>query len=105
MTSPPKRGRRAAADSAESSTPHQPPIAGAHIRTGLTSEAIAPAVVDNLHCLLGKLPQYATRNDWYMALAYTVRDRLLDRYTRTVERFGSADSAVRAVAYLSAEFL
>jgi glycogen phosphorylase len=76
-----------------------------NIRTGLTSEAIAAALIDNLHCLLGKLPQHATRNDWYMALAYTVRDRLLDRYTRTIERIARADTSTRIVAYLSAEFL
>ena len=47
-----------------------------NVRTGLDTEAIAPALIDNLHCLLAKTPQHATRNDWYMALAYTVRDRI-----------------------------
>ena len=51
----------------------------AGIRTGLGAEAIAAALIDNLHYLQAKLPQHATRNDWYMALAYTVRDRMLDR--------------------------
>jgi hypothetical protein len=47
-----------------------------NIRTDLDTDAIARALIDNLHCLQGKLPQHATRNDWYMALAYTVRDRM-----------------------------
>ena len=55
------------------------------IRTGLGADAIAQALVDNLHCLQAKPPQHATRNDWYMALAYTVRDRMLDRYITTLE--------------------
>ena len=55
------------------------------IRTGLQANAITEALIDNLHCLQAKLPQHATRNDWYMALAYTVRDRMMDRYIGTIE--------------------
>ena len=73
-------------------------------RTGLSSDAIAHALIDNLHCLQAKTPQFATRNDWYMALAYTVRDRLLDRYIRTADAI-AAPAAGKVVAYLSAEFL
>jgi starch phosphorylase len=47
------------------------------IRTGLGADAIAEALIDNLYYLQAKLPLNATRNDWYMALAYTVRDRML----------------------------
>jgi len=57
----------------------------AGIRTGLGAEAVAAALIDNLHGLQGKSPSNATRNDWYMALAYTVRDRALDRYVTTLE--------------------
>jgi starch phosphorylase len=81
------------------------PIALSNVRTGLGAEAIAQALIDNLHCLQAKAPQHATRNDWYMALAYTVRDRLLDRYVRTVEALAASDASTKAVAYLSAEFL
>jgi starch phosphorylase len=34
-----------------------------NIRTGLEADAIATALIENLHCLQGKLPQHATRND------------------------------------------
>ena len=76
-----------------------------NVRTGLGADAIAQAVIDNLHCLQAKTPQHATRNDWYMALAYTVRDRMLDRYIRTVEAIAAPDTATKVVGYLSAEFL
>jgi len=47
------------------------------IRTGLGEDAIAKALIDNLHFLQAELlPSEATRNDWHMALAYTVRDRM-----------------------------
>jgi glycogen phosphorylase len=76
-----------------------------NIRTGLEADAIATALIDNLHCLRAKLPQYATRNDWYMALAYTVRDRMMHRYIRTVESISETTTDAKVVAYLSAEFL
>jgi glycogen phosphorylase len=75
------------------------------IRTGLGADAIATALIDNLHCLQGKLPQHATRNDWYMALAYTVRDRMMHRYIGTVESIAETNTDAKVVAYLSAEFL
>ncbi len=81
------------------------PAAPARVRTGVTAEAIAEALLDNLLCLLGKRPQHATRNDWYMALAYTIRDRLLDRCLTTVDRLGESGARQKIVAYLSAEFL
>src|SRR6476659_8128200 len=78
--------------------------AATNIRTGLDTASIERALIDNLYCLQAKLPQHATRNDWYMALAYTVRDRLLDGYMRTVAAIANAH-ATKVVAYLSAEFL
>jgi starch phosphorylase len=74
------------------------------IRTGLGPDAIAEALIDNLHYLQAKVPLNATRNDWYMALAYTVRDRMLNRYIQMIEAIIDAKTA-KAVAYLSAEFL
>jgi glycogen phosphorylase len=76
-----------------------------NIRTGLEAEAIATALIDNLHCLQAKPPQYATHNDWYTALAYTVRDRMMHRYIATVESIAATNTDAKLVAYLSAEFL
>jgi starch phosphorylase len=81
------------------------PAAAAGIRTALDARSIEQALIENLHCLLAKLPQHATRNDWYMALAYTVRDRMLERYISTLETIAARDTPAKVVAYLSAEFL
>jgi starch phosphorylase len=66
-------------------------------------EAIKEDLLDHLFYTQGRLPELATRNDWYMALALTVRDRLLDRWINTVRTLMRSD--VRVVSYLSAEFL
>src|SRR5215471_257254 len=55
------------------------PTALTNVRTGLAADAIAVAVIESLHCLRGKLSQHTTRNDWYMALAYTARNRVMER--------------------------
>ena len=73
------------------------------VRTGLGEEAIAAALADNLHYQQAVPPRYATRHDWYMALALAVRDRVLDRYLTMIN--GLLESPAKVVAYLSAEFL
>jgi len=72
-------------------------------RTGGSRETLRRAVLDNLFYIQGKFPEIATANDYYMALAYTVRDRLLHRWLKTVETWLHRD--VKIVCYLSAEFL
>jgi starch phosphorylase len=77
--------------------------AGRGVRTGLAEQPIAAAIADHLHYQQGVSSPDATRHDWYMALALAVRDRLLDRYLKTIDAV--LDSRVKVVAYLSAEFL
>ena len=72
-------------------------------RTGLTKDALKRAFLDNLFYMQGKPPALATRRDYYMALAYVVRDRLLQRWVSTAAAYTKQGS--RTVAYLSAEFL
>ncbi|MFB2881212.1 glycogen/starch/alpha-glucan phosphorylase [Floridanema aerugineum] len=72
-------------------------------RTGLSVETLKRAFADNLFYIQGKFPGIASKNDFYMALAYTVRDRLLRRWLNTAETY--TRNASRTVAYLSAEFL
>lgn len=72
-------------------------------RTGLDKEALKRAFLDNLFYVQGKFPAVATRNDYYMALAYTVRDRILHRWVSTAKAYTVQGS--RTLAYLSAEFL
>src|SRR5689334_25247903 len=77
---------------------------GTSVRTIANAVAFADALLDNLCYLQAKLPQHATRNDWYMALAYTVRDCMLANYITTVESI-TGPAPTKVVAYLSAEFL
>src|SRR5512136_735681 len=71
-------------------------------RTGLKPDTIARALLDNLYYAQGRIPEVATPHDWYSALAYTVRDRLLKRWTETIHTLMKQDT--RVVSYLSAEF-
>ncbi|NJM65293.1 MAG: glycogen/starch/alpha-glucan phosphorylase [Acaryochloris sp. RU_4_1] len=72
-------------------------------RTGMDSETLKGAFLNNLFYVQGKFPALATQYDYYMALAYTVRDRLLQRWINTAATYTELGS--RTVAYFSAEFL
>jgi glycogen phosphorylase len=72
-------------------------------RTSLGKEAIKNSFLDDLYYMQGKFAALATRNDYYMALAYAVRDRMLQRWISTAASY--TRHASRTVAYLSAEFL
>jgi len=74
-----------------------------HVRTGQTSAELKQAILDNLYYLQGRIPALATTNDWYMAVAYAVRDRMLNDW---IQAFGGKRGIrTRIVSYLSAEFL
>jgi glycogen phosphorylase len=72
-------------------------------RTGLTVETLKTAIQNNLFYVQGKYPEIATRNDYYMALAYAVRDRILQRWVASVKQY--LQEKHRIVSYLSAEYL
>jgi starch phosphorylase len=72
-------------------------------RTGLAAETLTRAVLDNLAYLQARYPDIATPHDWYMALAYSVRDRMLARWVSTVQTYFARH--VKIACYLSAEFL
>ncbi|MEB3174494.1 MAG: glycogen/starch/alpha-glucan phosphorylase [Cyanobacteriota bacterium] len=72
-------------------------------RTGLSVETLKRALADNLFYVQGKFPAIATKHDCYMALAFTLRDRLLQRWLNTFQTYLSKENKV--VCYLSAEFL
>ncbi len=59
--------------------------------------------LNKLFCVQGKFPALASLNDYYMALSYAVRDRLLERWINTAAIY--TDSGSRTICYLSAEFL
>ncbi|HVT97809.1 MAG TPA: glycogen/starch/alpha-glucan phosphorylase [Acidobacteriaceae bacterium] len=72
-------------------------------RTAPGVEALAQSFLDNLLFVQGRSVERATVNDLYMALAHTVRDRLVERWISTTKNYQAQD--VRVVCYLSAEFL
>lgn len=72
-------------------------------RTGLHIETLKRAFLDNLYYIQGKFPSDATTVDNYLALAYTVRDRLIRRWLSTNQVICRPD--IKIVGYLSAEFL
>jgi starch phosphorylase len=73
------------------------------IRVGYEVEEIRQAFLDNLFYVQARDCRKATLNDRYLALAYTVRDRILARWMKSIETAFNAD--VRMVSYLSAEYL
>jgi starch phosphorylase len=86
----------------DSPTANAAPSAGP-ARSGLDRDALQRGVVDNLICVQARYPAIATPHDWYMALAYTVRDRMLARWVASAQIYISRE--VRVACYLSAEFL
>lgn len=79
------------------------PATTADVRTGMSSADILHDFRDQLAYQQARFPGVATRNDYYMALAYAVRDRLLHRWIKTMQTY--LDRKSRTVCYLSAEFL
>lgn len=72
-------------------------------RTGMSQETLSRAFADNLFYLQGTDKSAATAHNYYMALSYTVRDRLLHRFIQSLRTYQEED--VKIVCYFSAEFL
>jgi glycogen phosphorylase len=72
-------------------------------RTGLSLDTLKRAFLDNLFYIQGKFPVIATQRDYYMALSYTIRDRMLQRWINSAMTYSK--ERARTVCYFSAEFL
>jgi glycogen phosphorylase len=73
------------------------------VRTGRSTAELKQSIVDNLNYIQIRIPALATTNDWYMAVSYAVRDRMMNDW---IEAFGGKRGVrTRIVSYLSAEFL
>jgi len=70
---------------------------------GNSVEEITQSIRDNLVCVQGRFAPVATQNDYYLAVAYTIRDRILALWAKTAHTYYT--KASRTVCYLSAEFL
>ncbi|EDZ92268.1 Phosphorylase, partial [Limnospira maxima CS-328] len=68
-------------------------------------ENLRHSLADNLFYITGKYTEIATLNDFYLALAYTVRDRLLPRWLNTVRTVTQLSDNTKVVSCLSSEFM
>ncbi|MDP2830322.1 MAG: glycogen/starch/alpha-glucan phosphorylase [Sulfuricellaceae bacterium] len=74
-----------------------------HTRTGRSVEALKRAFIDNLFYVTGLPLSKASPQDHYRVLAYTIRDRLLDRFIASGQNYKR--SGAKTVCYFSAEYL
>lgn len=68
-----------------------------------SANTIKKDILEQLFCSQAKFPEVATKHDFYMALAFAVRRRLLHRWIQTAHAYFEKES--RTVIYLSAEYL
>jgi starch phosphorylase len=86
-----------------SAVPYSQPAAGAMGPPAETAASLRAAIEEKLFCMVARFPAVASRNDYYLALAYAVRDRILHNWVRTAHTY--FERASRTAVYLSAEFL
>ena len=60
-------------------------VAQENVRTGRSASELKQAILDNLYYVQSRIPALATTNDWYMAVSYAVRDRMMNDW---IEAFG-----------------
>ncbi len=73
------------------------------IGPGNTTAELKESILDHFCFDLAKTPEHATLHDWYMAVAYSVRERMMEHWVNSAERIH--DKHQKIVGYLSAEFL
>lgn len=66
-------------------------------------QAIQQDILNHLNFELARFPAVATNNDWYLAAAQAIRDRVVRRFLATSESYRLLKS--RTVCFLSAEYL
>lgn len=74
-----------------------------HQKAGMTKEAISAALTNHLFYSNSKNLPNATTRDWFQAAALVVRDRLIERWMETMQRYYEQDT--KRLYYLSLEFL
>lgn len=66
-------------------------------------ESLKKSIVRHLHYTLAKDEYTASKRDLFLALAYTVRDQMTERWIKTQQQYYETDA--KRVYYLSMEFL
>ena len=72
-------------------------------RQGTDKESLKRSFLDHVAFSLAKDRYSATKRDYYLSLALAIRDRLVERWVRTQQRYYQVDA--KRVYYLSLEFL
>jgi starch phosphorylase len=72
-------------------------------RQGIDKESLKKSFLDHIAFSLAKDKYSATKRDYYLSLALAIRDRLVERWVRTQQRYYQVDA--KRVYYLSLEFL
>ncbi len=72
-------------------------------RKGMDKASLKRSFWENLTFSLSKDKYSATKRDYYQSLALTVRDRLVERWSRTQQAYYQTDA--KRIYYLSLEFL
>jgi glycogen phosphorylase len=78
-------------------------VAGFKFNTGMTVEGFKTSILNHLKYTLARHPSTATKRDWWTSTSMAVRDRILERYIRTMAAHNNAKT--RRVYYLSLEYL
>jgi starch phosphorylase len=74
------------------------------LRVGMDAAALKESILDHLKYTLAELPgQVNGKWEPYVALAFAVRDRMIERWLRTQDRYYEQDA--KRVYYLSLEYL
>lgn len=83
--------------------PSNPPRLVRYDTFGLDEASIKRSIANRLVYSVGKDSYRARPRDWYFALAYALRDRLMERWIETMRSYFRQDA--KRVYYLSLEFL
>ncbi len=70
---------------------------------GMGKDSIKTSILNHLRYTLARHPESATKDEWWTATCYAVRDRMLDRFMKTQATHHK--KKVRRAYYLSLEYL
>jgi glycogen phosphorylase len=76
---------------------------GSDRRCLITVESLKESIQENLRYIVARPTEFLSRNDWYLALAHAVRDRIVASWIDAGKSI--IEPGTRIVSYLSAEFL
>ena len=72
-------------------------------RTDMSKQVISASLTSHLAYSSSKNPPNATTRDWFQTAAHVVRDRMVERWMETMQRYYEQDA--KRIYYLSLEFL